>query len=188
MSSHLPWYVSRSTGLVAWALATISVLGGFALSGRFFDRRRLPPGWLADLHRRAGGLSVVFACVHVAVLLLDRTVGFTLVELLVPFASRWRPGAVAWGNAALLMLLAVQGSSLLRRRLPGVWWRRLHLLAVPMFGAGTVHLLLSGSDATHPLVTAGVLLLVSAFLLLAIFRVLVRPPRPPRRSSAATQR
>jgi DMSO/TMAO reductase YedYZ heme-binding membrane subunit len=185
MDPALAWYVARAAGLVAWGLATVSVLGGFALSGRFFGRRLVPPAWLADLHSALGGLTVIFTVVHVIALLLDDYVDFTVVDLLVPYRTSWRPGAVALGIVALYLLLAVQISSQARRRLPAVWWRRLHLLSVPVFGLGTLHLLAAGTDATHPLVRAAVFVAAGTFVLLAVFRVLSRPPRRPHRRHAA---
>jgi DMSO/TMAO reductase YedYZ heme-binding membrane subunit len=183
VSTQLAWHVARATGLVAWGLAAASVVGGFALSGRFFERRLVPPAWLADLHRSLGGLAVVFSLVHVAALLVDDYVEFSLVDVLVPLTADWRPGAVAWGIVALYLLLAVEVSSLLRRRLPAAWWRRVHVLSVPLFGAGTLHLLTAGTDAAHPLVRAAVFGVVATFLLLAVFRILSRPPRPRRRQA-----
>jgi DMSO/TMAO reductase YedYZ heme-binding membrane subunit len=178
---QLAWYVARASGLVAWGLATISVLGGFALSGRALPRRRVPAAWLVDAHRATGGLAAVFTAVHVGALLLDEHVGFSVIDVLVPFASSWRPAAVAWGVVALYLLLAVEMSSLLRKRLSTVWWRRLHLLSVPLFAAGSVHLVAAGTDAGNIVVRALVLLAAATFVLLAVFRILSRPPRPARR-------
>jgi DMSO/TMAO reductase YedYZ heme-binding membrane subunit len=177
MNAELAWHVARASGLVAWGLAALSVLGGFALSGRALPRRRVPPAWLTAVHRSTGGLAVVFTAVHVAALVLDDYVSFSLVDVLVPFASSWRPGAVAWGVVALYLLVAVELSSLLRRRLPTAWWRRLHMLSVPLFAAGSVHQASAGTDAGHPLAQAAVLLTAVAFIVLGSFRVLSRPPR-----------
>jgi DMSO/TMAO reductase YedYZ heme-binding membrane subunit len=184
MSPQLAWYVARASGLVAWGLAAAALLAGFALSGRAFDRRRVPAAWLTDLHRFLGGLAVVFTGVHVAALLADDYVTFTLTDVLVPFASAWRPGAVAWGVVAVYLLVAVELSSLLRRRLPPVWWRRLHVLSVPLYGVGTLHLLTAGTDAGHPLVRFTVLAVTATFVVLSVFRILHRPRRSPKRPPA----
>ena len=45
------------------------------------------------------------------------------LDLLVPGASQWRPTAVAWGVIALYLLLAVEVTSLLKRRVPTRLWR-----------------------------------------------------------------
>lgn len=188
MSGQLAWHVARASGLVAWALAAASLLAGFVQSGRFVDRAVLPPAWLLDVHRALGGLAVVFTAVHVTALVADTYVTFTPTDVLVPFASTWRPGAVAWGIAALYLLLAVEISSLLRRRLSARWWRRLHLLSVPLFGAGTLHLVGAGTDAAHPLVSGAVLLTAGTFVALAVARIVVRPPRVTQPTARASNR
>jgi DMSO/TMAO reductase YedYZ heme-binding membrane subunit len=132
-----------------------------------------------DLHRFLGGLALAFTGIHLAGLWLDSYVRFDVADLLVPFASSWRPLAVAWGVVGLYLLLAVELTSLARRRLPYRLWRRLHLGAFPLLAAGTAHLLTAGTDrASRPAVA--MLLTVSAA---ASFLVLFRVLQPPRRGS-----
>lgn len=144
--SSVPWYIARSAGLVAWALLTASVLWGLAISTRVL-RGRPRPAWLLDLHRYLAGLAVVFSVVHVVGILLDDYVPFSLVSVLVPFASHWRPGAVAWGVVSAYLLLAVELTSLARARLPRRVWRATHVATFPLFVFSTVHALTAGTDA-----------------------------------------
>src|SRR4051794_5872277 len=146
MSNELWWYVARSCGLVGYALLAAGVLWGLAVSGRFRNRA-VTPAWVLDLHRHLGGLSVIFVALHVAGLLCDKYVHFGPAAIFVPLASTWRPGAVAWGVAAMYLLIAVEATSLARRMLPRRIWRATHLLSFPLFVLSTVHLLLSGTDA-----------------------------------------
>jgi peptidoglycan/LPS O-acetylase OafA/YrhL len=74
-------------------------------------------------------------------------------------ASTWRPGAVAWGVAALYLLIAVETTSLARRMLPRRIWRATHFLSFPLFVISTVHLLQSGTDAVKRPVQVAVALL-----------------------------
>src|SRR5439155_6609427 len=77
----------------------------------------------------------------------DSYVHFGLVSVLVPFASTWRPVAVAWGVAALYLLLAVELTSLARKRLPRSVWRAVHVASFPLFFFSTIHAVTAGSDA-----------------------------------------
>ena len=156
MNSQVWWYVARSSGLVAWTLLAGSVLLGLALSTRAMGKRPTP-AWLQDLHRGVGGLAVVFTGLHLAGLVADSYVHFGIVDLLVPFAASWKPGAVAWGVVGLYVLLAVELTSLLRRRISTRWWRRVHLLSFPLYGIATAHLLTAGTDATNPVLLLPVL-------------------------------
>ena len=188
------WHVARSGGVVAWALLAASVLLGLVLSSRLLGRRA-PAPWVLATHRWISGLSVVFTGVHVAGTLLDGWLDFTWVDAVVPFASDWRPLAVAWGVVTLQLLVALQVSSLLKSRMSHKTWRRIHHLAGPAFVMATVHLLTAGTDATNPVLLG----LVATTGLAALFLALVRawsprgrfpkPPRPartPRGAATAT--
>jgi DMSO/TMAO reductase YedYZ heme-binding membrane subunit len=145
MTSQTWWYVARSGGLVAWALASLSVLWGFVLSSKLWRGRASGPK-LLDLHRFLGGLAVVFTGVHLLGLFADSYTHYGPVELFVPMASDYRPGAVAWGVVGFYLLLAVEITSLLRNKMPERLWRALHFLSIPVFVLGTVHGLLAGTD------------------------------------------
>ncbi|HJV08406.1 MAG TPA: ferric reductase-like transmembrane domain-containing protein [Acidimicrobiales bacterium] len=145
----MTWYVARSSGLVAWALIAASTLWGLALTTRAFSGRA-SPRWLLDLHRWLGGLSVVFVGVHLVTIAADTYVHFGWADVFVPFASAWRPADVAWGVVALYLLVAVEVTSLARRRLPPRVWRTVHGLSFPLFVLTTVHILLAGTDTVDP--------------------------------------
>ena len=92
-------YVARSSGFVTLVLSGAAVVWGLLLSTRIIRDRRLPK-WLLDLHRFLGGLSVAGLALHLGALVADSYVHFGVRDLLVPFASSWRPVAVAWGVIA----------------------------------------------------------------------------------------
>lgn len=170
MSGPVWWYVTRASGLVAYALLALTVVLGLAQSAATPDRDRAPAPWLHDLHRFTGGLALVFTGFHLLGLILDDEVEFGVRELLVPLTSTYRPVAVAWGILSLYAAIAVQFTALARRRLPGTWWRTIHYTSFPLFVFATIHTLAAGTDARHP----GVLLLVGATTALALALTLVR--------------
>jgi predicted ferric reductase len=149
--THLSWYAARAAGIVAWALLTASTAWGLGLSGRLFAHRRPRPAWVLDLHRYLGGLATAFVVVHVAAVVADTYVHFGVADVLVPFASHWRPTAVAWGVVAVWLLVAVEATSLLRRFLPRTLWRRVHYLSLPLFLLATLHGVTAGTDAASSL-------------------------------------
>lgn len=180
LNAKLAWYASRASGLIAWAVVTLSILWGLALSTRLI-RRKGVPAWLLDLHKFLGTLSIVFVAVHVLALWADNFVYFGPRELFVPFTSSWRPVAVAWGIAATYLLVAIQITSWMMKRLPRKLWHRVHLLSFPMFILSTVHGFSAGADnknlAVQWLALTGGLLV----FLLVTFRLLA----PRRRTRAA---
>lgn len=148
LNAKLTWYAARASGMVGWALVTASIIWGLALSTRLI-RRRGAPAWLLDLHKFLGTLSLLFVGVHVLVLWADSYVHFGPRELFVPMASAWRPGAVAWGIAAMYLLVAIQLTSWTMRRLPRRLWRAVHLASFPLFATATAHGFTAGADNTN---------------------------------------
>ena len=189
VNPQLWWYVARSGGLVAWWCASLSVLWGLALSTRLI-RKKGVPAWLLASHRYLGALTVVFTAIHVGGLIADSYVEFSLVDVLVPFASTWRPGAVAWGIVAFYVLIAVEVSSLLMRRLPRRVWHAIHLSSFGVFLMGTAHAFTAGSDADNAAVQWTGFVLGAAFLFLFVFRQLssskAKSTRPSRSSAGSS--
>lgn len=171
MNEHAWWYAARATGFVAWGLVTLAVIAGLLLSTRL-AKRRPTPAWTLDLHRFLGGAAVVAVLLHLAGLVADNYVDFGAADVLVPFASSWKPGAVALGVVALYLLVAVQGSSMLMRRLPRRYWRAIHLTSFVAFWASTFHLQLAGTDAANSVARWTVNLAMVAVLFLTFMRVL----------------
>ncbi len=145
MNEQVMWYVARSAGIVAWALVTLSVLWGLALSTRALGRQA-PPAWLLDIHRFLGGLSVTFTGVHLLALVGDNYVYFGWRELFVPMASEWQPGPVAWGIVAFYLLIAVEATSLVMKKLPRRFWRWVHASSFGIYVLATVHGFTAGTD------------------------------------------
>ncbi len=142
---HIWWYVTRASALIAWALMTLSVVWGILLSTRIL-RRIDNPGWLQDLHRFLGGLSVVMVLLHMVTLMLDGWLKFTPTELLVPFATDFKPIATALGILSFYLLVAVQGSSMIMNRLPRKFWKGLHYASYAVVLLVSFHAGLSGTD------------------------------------------
>lgn len=184
VTEKLAWYVSRASGLIAWALVAASIVWGITLSSRLLRRRGIP-AWLLDLHRYLGLLAVIFTVVHLVGLVADNYVYFGFKELFIPMATDWRPGATAWGIAAFYLLLAIQITSLLMRRMPRKIWHSVHLLAYPLFVVGTVHGFQSGADRSNKLVQWSALLIIELVFGLTLFRALTYTPRKHKAQAAA---
>jgi len=183
LNAKLSWYAARSSGLVAWSVVTLSILWGLAVSTRLVKRKGVP-AWLLDLHKFLGTLSIVFVAVHIVALWADNFVYFGPRELFLPMASAWRPGAVAWGIVATYLLVAIQLTSWMMKRLPRRLWHAIHLLSIPMFVLATVHGFTSGADSRN-LAVQWVALTGGLFVFLLVsFRVLA----PRRRTRAASVR
>ena len=175
------WYVVRASGLTAFALLTISVVLGLALSGRPRSVR-WPRFALEDVHGFAGVVAGALLVLHGFALLLDGYMPFSLWQLVIPGTSPYRPLAVAAGVVAAELLLAVAVTNRLRKRISYSLWRRAHYLNFAVWLLALVHGLAAGTDAGT--VWAGMLYTAcgSAVAGLAVWRVL-GPGIAPRRTA-----
>jgi predicted ferric reductase len=165
----LPWYVARSSGLVAWSLLAAAVIWGLLMTSKVL-RGRVANSWMVDLHRWLGGLALTFTVVHVVTIMLDSYVHFGLVSVLVPLTSSWHPVAVAWGVVSLYLLAAVEVTSLIRQRISRRLWRTVHLASFPLFVTATTHGLSAGTDARTPMAIIGAALVSAAVAGLFVLR------------------
>jgi len=147
--SLVEWYVARASGIVAFALLTLAVLLGLALSGR--ARPRYWPRFaVEDVHRFAGLLTGTFVFVHVLTLFVDSYMPFSLTQLLVPGVSSYRPVATALGVVAAELLLALAIMNRYRKRLSYRFWRRVHYLNFAVWTLALLHGFLGGTDRGAP--------------------------------------
>lgn len=145
-SANVPWYLSRATGFVAYLLLFATVVLGLSIRTKSLDR--LVARWrITDIHTFLSVLVVLFVVVHVTVLLGDTFIGFSVVQLLVPFASAYLPVWTGIGilSAYLLLLVAI---SFPARRLTGYrFWRTLHYLTFVVYSGALVHAVFTGTDS-----------------------------------------
>ena len=153
VSGQFWWNVSRSAGIVAWALSSATIVWGILLATRVV-KPGPRPAWYLDLHKWLGLLTIVFTGMHMAALVADSYITFTVVDILVPFASSWRPLPVALGIVSLYGLVAVQGTSYAMKKMSKTAWRRVHMSSYAVFVTVTLHAVLAGSDAGKRLFTA----------------------------------
>lgn len=186
MSSQTWWYTARAGGIVAWALASVAVISGLQLSTRLV--RKPAPNWVLDVHRFLGGLTVVFVGVHIVGLAGDQFVGFGPAELLVPFVSSFKPAAVALGVVGMYLLVAIEVTSLLMRKIPRRTWHAVHLTSFVLFVVATVHGVLAGTDRHNAALQWAYLLTAAVVLTMTLVRIW--SPRRSRQAPAraATQR
>ena len=171
VAEKLAWYVARSSGIVAWATITASILWGLTLSSRLV-RMRGVPAWLLDLHRYLGTLSLVFVLVHLVGLWADNYVYFGWAELLIPMRSPWKPGAVAWGIVAFYFLAAIQITSWLMRYIKRRVWHAIHLTSIVLWVSATVHTFVAGQDRHNNLLQWFVVASSILVLQLTLFRLI----------------
>ncbi|HEX9104176.1 MAG TPA: hypothetical protein VF997_18315, partial [Polyangia bacterium] len=172
------WLLSRASGLVAYVALWLTMVMGLLVSNRW--ARAWPGARLAvDVHRDASLVALGLARVHALVLLGDRWARFTLGGILLPFAAPvdgWV--AIALGQLALYLAVAIVASFFVRRAIGARLWRALHFATFALFALATAHGLAAGSDA-GPIASAMYLVAAATVLFLALHRALLAAFAPP---------
>jgi predicted ferric reductase len=178
VDSRVWWWLTRASGIVALTVVAAAVVWGLLTSTKLV-RRRGAPAWMLDLHRYLGTLTLAFVTIHVSAVSLDSFVRFDARQLFVPFASTWRPHAVAFGIFSMYLLVAIQTTSWFMRRLPRKLWHRVHVLSIPMLAFAIVHTALAGTDRANLVLQWSGLGIVALIVFLLGVRLLA-PSRPVR--------
>jgi len=146
---HTFWYISRAAGLTAYLLLTLNICLGLMVRTRALDW--LLARWRSfDLHQFTALLALGFLALHVFSLLGDHFIGYRLDQLLVPFASPYRPSWVALGVVGVYLLIGIAGSSYLQRFIGHRAWRAIHYLSFAAFLLALGHGILAGTDSGQP--------------------------------------
>jgi predicted ferric reductase len=185
MSNTAWWYVARSSGLVAWLFLVATVVVGALAAGRLVSRKGATR-WLSDIHPWLSMLSVLLVVLHISAIVADSTIKFTWLDAIVPFASQWRPAAIAWGVLGVWLIGAITVTSLARRWIPRRVWHGVHLLSYVLAGAVTVHAITAGTDLANPLVARAVALVTIVALAVSLRRAMQTSTSASRNRSTRT--
>jgi methionine sulfoxide reductase heme-binding subunit len=144
-SSTALWYASRATGVVSMVLLTAVIMLGVLVS----RQRRLPglPRFAGlGLHRYLSLLAVGFVAVHVGTAIADPFVSISVAAAVIPFASAYQPFWLGLGAVSVDLMIAIIGTSLLRRRIGRRPWRAVHWLAYAAWPVALAHSIGAGPD------------------------------------------
>ena len=182
LKSSWSWYLTRASGIVASvSLVLLMLMGIGQITGGTYKILEPLTAWAT--HRSLGiafGVSVV---VHVFTLLFDHFIPFNVVQILVPFTSKYHPVTmgsltlgslwVAMGILALYLTAAVVITSLIWVDKKPHTWKLIHYVSYGIMVLAFFHALYLGTDlATGSFkfiwIVAG--LAVSGYTLLRILR------------------
>lgn len=169
---QITWTVARAGGFLAYGLLTASVVLGLVL-GLGWKNRLFTRFVTTETHRFVTLVGLVFIAIHGVSLLLDPFIGFTPLEILVPFASHYRPLFAALGIVGGYLAIAIWASEYVRSRIGYAWWRRFHVLAFAAWALATVHGIGNGSDTRAPWAIA--VYAISSALVVGLLALRLRP-------------
>ena len=144
--SSLPWVVERLAGFLAYFAIAGSVVYGLLLSTKILDAIAHRPITF-NLHQDLASIGLGLAGVHGVLLGLDKTVPFSLTQIVVPGLAPYAPLAVAAGQVTFYLTALVIASFYVRRTIGQRSWRLLHYLTFLAFIGATAHGLAAGTDS-----------------------------------------
>jgi hydrogenase-4 membrane subunit HyfE len=139
------WDIARAGGFTAFALLTLSVVIGLALT-LHWQSPRWPRIINNELHNFITLLALIFTVVHVLAVWIDPFTNFGWNEVFIPLASHYRPLWMALGIVAFYIGIAIGISTWLRPLIGYKLWRNLHVLTLLLYGLVVVHGIATGSD------------------------------------------
>lgn len=174
------WYLSRGTGFVAMTLLWASMAFGLAITNKLSRAWPGAPTAFA-VHEFVSLLGLAFAGFHALILMGDRYINFTMLQVVVPFASNsYRPLWVGVGQIGFYTFALVTASFYVRSRIGNRAWRLIHFVSFLTYLAALVHALTSGTDTSTQWAQWYYWLSGSSLLFLLIYRVVasISGPRP----------
>jgi sulfoxide reductase heme-binding subunit YedZ len=145
LSKYGWWIVSRSSGIVAFILITISVLIGLTMAGKPVREPQFTKSMRA-VHEQTALAGLVAIAVHGLAILLDPWLQPGITGVTVPFTlgvhTFWTGLGVIAGYLAMLLGL----SFYLRRQIGAKLWRQAHRATIVVYVLGLFHALGAGTD------------------------------------------
>ncbi len=139
------WYATRASGIAAYVILSVVVCIGISMGGK--AQSALWPRFSVEGVHRFGGLLVgALIGIHVATIALDSFLPFSVLNLVVPFTSTYRPLWTGLGIAAAELLLALAITNHYRKRLPYRFWRTAHYANFAVWTLAVLHGVMSGTD------------------------------------------
>ena len=145
-STQLWWFITRSAGIIAYLLLWFSMVWGLAVPSKLLSPL-LEQTFTVDFHEFISLLSIAFTLLHVGVLMVDRYLPYTPVQILVPFLSPYRPFWVGIGILSFYITLLVTITFYIRSKIGVKLFRSIHVLSLAGYLGVTLHGLYAGTDS-----------------------------------------
>jgi sulfoxide reductase heme-binding subunit YedZ len=175
-TQHLWWLASRSFGVVAMVLVSLSVGLGLALSGRLLRGPGMPAR-VKTLHEALALSGLIAIVLHGLLLLGDSYLRPGLAGIALPFALAGQPLWTGIGIIAGWLAAIVTLSFYVRGVIGVAVWRWLHRWTLAVYVLGLAHTLGSGTDARAAWLLGTLGLAAVPIVFAGVHRALPRPAR-----------
>jgi predicted ferric reductase len=180
-STQIWWYVTRAAGLTGYFLLWLSMAWGLAIPSRI-AQPVLEGTFTYDFHEYLSLLGLGFVLLHIVVLLFDKYLPFSILQLLIPFIESYRPFWVGLGIIGFYIFLVVTVTFYLREQMGTRAFRAVHVFSLLGYLGATLHGLFAGTDSSLP---ATMLLYAGTFLVIVFLTVYWLVMRRPEKVAVA---
>ncbi len=171
-TTQVTWYVTRAAGFMAYLLLWLSTVWGLAVSSRVLEGK-LHGSYTYDFHQYISLLGIGFLALHMAMLLFDKYLPYSLAQVLVPLTSTYRPVWVALGILSMYITVLVTVTFYIRDRIGQKTFRAIHVFSLLGFLGAAVHGLLAGTDGPLAAVTLMYAVTVLSVVFLTVYWVIL---------------
>jgi methionine sulfoxide reductase heme-binding subunit len=174
------WILIRAAGIGAYLMLYLAVAWGLAATTKVVSNR-VSKQASTLFHQFAASAGLVLLLVHMGLLLIDKFERYTVLDELIPLHSHGtHPIPVTMGVIGFYGVVVVMVTSWLRKPIGTLWWRRLHLTAVPAYTLALAHGVFTGYDTPHTWMWAMYAVTGTSVLFLLFVRALTYGYRAPR--------
>lgn len=166
------WYITRAAGLTSYFLLWLSMVWGLVLPTKFFQPI-LESHFSYDFHEFLSLLGLGFVALHIIVLLFDKFLPFSLLQIFIRFIDSYRPFWVGLGILGFYLCLLVTVTFYMRKVIGPQAFRSVHTLSLLAYLGATLHGLFAGTDSALPFTNvlyAGTFLII---LFLTVYWIVV---------------
>ena len=165
------WYLSRGAAFVALGLLWVSMMLGLLITNKIARSWPGTPAAFA-IHEYVSLLGLAFALFHALILMGDRYINYTLVQILLPFGSvNYHPFWVGVGQIGLYTWAIISSTFYIRKGIGQKAWKIIHYASFFNFMIAIIHGLASGTDTTLLWAQGIYWFLGGSFLLLTVYRI-----------------
>jgi predicted ferric reductase len=181
------WYISRSTGIIAYLLLWFSVMSGLGVTlkiANYWPGARISN----ELHQYISILGLFFVSVHALILLGDAYIDMDFLEVIIPFSLReFKPFWVGLGQLGFYLWIGLMASYSLRKKIGYRTWRGIHYLSFFTFFMILIHAIVSGTDSQNLTMQVLYWATGSSVFYLVLVRIMMKVLKTPEEKLKAAQ-
>lgn len=160
------WEWIRIFGFLAYFYFTIAVIFGLLRKSSYVKSNK---NLIYQIHQSAGWMGLFILLAHMMLLIIDHYEPYTILEIILPFTSGYKPLISSLGTVAFYLFFVVMiTSDIWLQKMNRNVWKKTHFYVFPAWILSLIHGLFIGTDTGNIFVLLfyGVTANITVFLLI----------------------